>query len=150
MLPLVGYIRSAQAALWIVLLAFGLDGLVWDGGLVNHAHTDGERFHTHRDLHRAGLESHVHARDHGHDHGPTAVPHDADALSGMYWTAAAGPNDGFLHSHDDDHASGKFFPPKKGEVFHTPLGALENPPPASSDPAKPEAPHSRGPPFLLV
>jgi len=141
--------RSVQATLWIVLLAFGLDGLVWDDDLVNHAHTDGERFHTHRDLHRAEFESHGHAREHGHDRGPTAVPHDPDSRSGMYWTAA-GPNDGFLHSHDNDHASGKFFPPKKGEVFQTPLRALESPPPVSPDPAEPEASRSRGPPFLLV
>ncbi|MEW6682656.1 MAG: hypothetical protein AB1451_07000 [Nitrospirota bacterium] len=135
--------------MWIVLLAFGLDGLVWDGGLVNHAHTDGEQFHTHRDLRGGDSEPHGHTRDHGHDHGPTAVPRDLDSLAGMYWTAAF-PSEGFLHSHDNDHASGKFFPPEKGEVFQTPLRALESPLPASPDPAEPEVLRSRGPPFLLV
>lgn len=141
--------RGVQAALWVVLLAFGLDGLVWDAGLVKHAHADGERFHTHRDLRGVASEPHGHPTDHRHDQGPTTVLHDSEPFHGARWTAAV-PSEGFLHSHDNDHARGKFFPTDDAEIVWAPFQPVEISPPLSPNFAEPETPRSRGPPLLLV
>lgn len=125
-----------RAALWGVVLTFGLDGLVWDAGLFEHSHARGERFHTHRDLHRTGDERRQHSSDH---------EHIANALHSAQWTAAA-PSEGFLHSHDTDHWSGKFFPTNDRERVQTPFLALKSPPSPGRYPIEFQAPRARGPP----